>query len=729
MIEDKTMSSSSDVSYNNNSNSSNWILVGMAAGVFVGLFFGEMSLRIKFIGDAFINLLQMTILPYVIVSLMLGFGSLSIKNAKKLATHGGLLMIAFWGIGLLLVFSLASSFPEAKHLTFFSSTKIADNEEENIVSMFISANFIQSVAEGAVPAVVLFSIVFGVTLMKIEDRDDFLGMLKVLRDVFENMNELIFKISPIGIFAITATAAGSLRPEKLSSMQVYLVTFVVGALLVSLFLLPYLISSLYGRRFGASLESIRSALVLAFTSGNSFIVLPLIKDSIKNFFDNDNLIKNRNIKETEILIPVIYNFPSIGILLTLIFIPFTGWMYDRDLMINQQIMLAFSGLVNLFGDPEIAIPFLLDSMSLPADAFELFILSNIITDPFVAVMEVMCVFSFSIIYIGISSGGLKISLLKYAKIGLVFILSTAIVVVVIRLILSASVTRITTEKDILDQMVITEPVATTISRNITGETKTINHSNDLLSVIQDRGVLRVGYNSGAMPFAFFNKNSDLVGFDIAMAHDLAKNLGVSLHFEPFLYSDIGSDLASGRYDIAMSSVTINFDRLREMDFTNHYMRLHLAFLVPDNQRHRFSNKAHLMNRKELKIAVMRGSAFIPTLARYLPHAEIVELDTREQFFTQHVADAMLTTAEQGASWSLRYPFTSVVTPDVPIGNDFVGYAIAKGNPELLQFLNHWINMFKMSSKSDTEYKYWVMGKSLTEQQPRWSILRDVLGWQ
>ena len=71
-------------------------------------------------------------------------------------------MIAFWGVGFFLVFSLVASFPEAKHLTFFSSTQIAGNETESLVNSFITANVIQTIAEGAVPAVVLFSIFFGV---------------------------------------------------------------------------------------------------------------------------------------------------------------------------------------------------------------------------------------------------------------------------------------------------------------------------------------------------------------------------------------------------------------------------------------------------------------------------------------------------------------------------------------------------------------------------------------
>ncbi len=53
-----------------------------------------------------------------------------------------------------------------------------------------------------------------------------------------------------------------------------------------------------------------------------------------------------------------------------------------------------------------------------------------------------------------------------------------------------------------------------------------------LETIQARSVLRVGYLPDALPFAFVNQRGELVGFDIELAHDLARELGVSLAFVP-----------------------------------------------------------------------------------------------------------------------------------------------------------------------------------------------------
>ncbi len=716
------------------------ILIGMALGIAFGVFVGEDALILSFLGEAFIKMLQMTILPYVIVSLILGFGSLSTEAARKLAINGGLLMLGFWGLGLTLVFALTEAFPSAKHLTFFSSIHSASSAHVNLVDMFIPANFFDSLSSGTVPAVVLFSIIFGVLLMSVEKKQVVLDGLEVVQETFELMSEFVFKLSPLGIFALTATAAGTLRIENLSSLQVYLFTFIGGAVVLVLFWLPYIISALLGKPYGEVFKSIRGAVILGFSSGNSFITLPIIDEAVKTLFSKDYQQEKEkgtseldaSLQENSVLVPVVYNFPSIGVLLTLIFIPFTAWLYDRELEIGQQFSLAFSGLLNMFGDPELALPFLLDSMSLPVDAFELFLLSNVITDPFIAAMEVMCVFAFCAVYVGIASGRVMLSVSKLMRIGSIVAVTLVLLVFLLRMGLSMSVTTLTTERDVLESLAIKNPVQSVVhleAPEIPKGHHTQSDSKDLLDVIRARGSLKVGYNASALPFAYFNGDNKLVGYDVAMAHDLARILGVKLEFIPFDYATIGDGLKQGHYDIAMSSITINFDRLKEMDFTNHYVKLHLAFLVPDNQRQVFSSFSDIQKIKNLKIAVMRGSAFMQQLEEYLPKAEIVQLDRREQFFTTDVAHAMLTTAEQGAAWTLRYPFNSIALPDVAIGEDFLAYAVAPGNPQLLRFVNQWLSMTRLSAKNEREYSYWIQGQSPDSIEPRWSVMRNVLGWE
>ena len=59
------------------------VLIGLFSGVAAGVFFGELTAPLKIAGDAFIQLLQMTVLPYIVVSLIAGLGSLTYRDASE----------------------------------------------------------------------------------------------------------------------------------------------------------------------------------------------------------------------------------------------------------------------------------------------------------------------------------------------------------------------------------------------------------------------------------------------------------------------------------------------------------------------------------------------------------------------------------------------------------------------------------------------------------------------
>lgn len=60
------------------------ILIALALGLLAGIFLGEYAGALRVIGDAFIGLLQMTVLPYIIVALVLNIGRLTRAQAGML---------------------------------------------------------------------------------------------------------------------------------------------------------------------------------------------------------------------------------------------------------------------------------------------------------------------------------------------------------------------------------------------------------------------------------------------------------------------------------------------------------------------------------------------------------------------------------------------------------------------------------------------------------------------
>ena len=74
-----------------------------------------------------------------------------------------------------------------------------------------------------------------------------------------------------------------------------------------------------------------------------------------------------------------------------------------------------------------------------------------------------------------------------------------------------------------------------------------------------------------------------------------------------------------------------------------------------------------------------------------------------------------------------HPQFNLVTP-TPILLVPFGYAVARGNSDLLLYLDTWLLNAAGDGTIDALYRYWMLGEVAKTQPPRWSIIRNVLGW-
>src|SRR6187200_1926990 len=204
------------------------ILAGLAGGILTGLFFGEGASVLKWAADGFVKLLQMMVLPYVTVSIVTSLGSLEYSEVRTLGLRAMAVIAGLWLVALSFAIAIPLTFPAVQNASFFSSSLVERRPAFDFVDLFIPANPFHSLANNVVPAVVLFSVI--------------LGVLQVARDAISRATRLVTRLTPYGLFAIAANAAGTLNLEQLSRLQVYLVAYVAVALLVSLWVLPGLVA-------------------------------------------------------------------------------------------------------------------------------------------------------------------------------------------------------------------------------------------------------------------------------------------------------------------------------------------------------------------------------------------------------------------------------------------------------------------------------------------------------
>ena len=112
---------------------SSQVVLALLLGVVVGLFFGEHIAPLQSVGKAFILLLQMTVLPYIVLSLMTGLGNLTYQQVKTLALRVGTLLLISWGLAFVVILLMPLAFPTWISASFFS-TSLIENQKRSISS-------------------------------------------------------------------------------------------------------------------------------------------------------------------------------------------------------------------------------------------------------------------------------------------------------------------------------------------------------------------------------------------------------------------------------------------------------------------------------------------------------------------------------------------------------------------------------------------------------------------
>jgi Na+/H+-dicarboxylate symporter len=220
------------------------VLIALLIGVATGVFFGESTTGLKSIGDVYIGLLQMMVLPYIIISLIGGIGKLTLDQAKQLAKYAVIVLLLMWAvIGTVLVL-LPLALPDLTSASFYSSSLVEPAKDIKLINIFIPKNFFASLSNNHIPAVVVFCIALGIALITSKEKQEVFKLFDVLADAVMRVIKFVVKLTPIGVFAMTASAAGTMDFADLGRLQGYFILYTVAVLILGFGILPGLIASL-----------------------------------------------------------------------------------------------------------------------------------------------------------------------------------------------------------------------------------------------------------------------------------------------------------------------------------------------------------------------------------------------------------------------------------------------------------------------------------------------------
>jgi len=704
------------------------VLLGFVLGIAAGVFLGEMAGVFNFVGQAFIQLLQMTVMPYVVVSLVGGLGQLGARDASQLALKVGAFVLVFWVIGLVLVALMPLGFPDWESSTFFSSSLLGESQSVDFIDLYFTHNPFNAMANTVVPATVLFSMALGVGLMGVKDKGRIIDVLSVLGDALSKVAGFVTRLAPIGVFAIAANTAGTIEVRDFESLQVYVVLHAGIATILALLVFPGMVALLTPLRYAQVIRRTWGAMITAFATGSVFVVLPMLSNSVRELLEEIELDREEVQTSIDVIVPTTYNFPSLGSVLSLFFLLFAGWFTGAAISVSSYPALLVTGLFSLFGSATLAIPFLLDFVQLPADLFQLYIAVDVISSRFAMMLATMHIGALALLGVCAMRGRVKLPTKKLIPYLGMTATAVALVLVGSHLFFTHVMSR---EYEGYRTFVEMDLRSERVPETIRGDPEAIPPDpRPSLERIADRGVLRVCYRREALPFAFRNSSGQLAGFDVDVAHSLAQQLDVTLEFVTVELDAVPLALQSGICEVAMTGLGVTPERARYVAFTAHHIDEAVAFLVPDRRRDEFNSRQALQAHDRLRLGMPDSPYYESKVRDYLPQAELVMMDSPRPFLRGEAEDldGYVYTAEAASAWTLVYPDFTVAVPKPDILRAPRAYAVRLDDDEWLRYLDTWIELKQKDRTFDEIYDHWILGRDAADEGPRWCVIRDVLGW-
>jgi Na+/H+-dicarboxylate symporter len=252
-----------------------------------GLVLGPKAEHIKIVGDIFIRLLKMIIIPLILASMVAGVVSLG--DARKLGRIGlrtfgyyAATTVLAVAVGLILVNVIQ---PGAKLEMPAEQEVVASTETPSVVSIIediIPENMLAAMADDKVLATIFFSLVLGVAISTIGERGKGLaGLFESFSAVMMKITGWIMHLAPFGVFALMAYTIGSMGLGVIRPLLAYMVTVLLGLAIHAAVTLPILLR-LFGRYSPLIfIRDVFSAVATAFSTASSAATLPVTMDCVE----------------------------------------------------------------------------------------------------------------------------------------------------------------------------------------------------------------------------------------------------------------------------------------------------------------------------------------------------------------------------------------------------------------------------------------------------------------
>lgn len=720
------------------------IYIATAMGLFFGMFFGDRCGVLEPFNILFIRVFQVTIIPYMIFSILQSIGSLTGDNAKLIGKKGGLVLLCLWLVSICFAFGLQYSFPNIERSKFFRPEEALAGTGVNFYDLFVPSNPFYSIANGSIPAIVIFSILVGMALIQEEKKAKLLEYAGVLASLMKRVNDYITVLLPLGVLVMSTYTFGTLSFVKFKGVLLYILASIFYLVFISLIIYPVIISSVSKIKYKKFLHYSIPAAIIAFTTGSVFLALPVIYNLMYNFDDEEkgscSLIEDKNEKGRNlisIVVPLAWVVPASYKFLVIFYIVFAHWYYNLTLPISEELMYYLGGIPCLFGNNSIIVPFLLDITDLPNKAYNVFMLvsslmvyfNNANGAIFIVTCSMLC-------YLAISSK-LKICWMKLILLLIGSTLLFSAVVTGLSFMMTAILSGDDEIKQELTHMNL-QPYNKKYYSMIESEyldldkyhyIEPLNPKEELLDKIVRSRTLQVGYNPESVPFSFFNTAGVLVGYDIDFIYDIAENLQCTMiEFYPvYNYAEYDNLLKKGIIlDICVGGYQYRGSVTGNIITSEPYMKFTPAIVISNDRKDEFKDFESAFLSKNINVGVLDGTYLLNQKLenRFIQTNRLVSLQKISDFYINHKSDSLLISAETAFAINILYHGYWVYPYEGKDIKLFFGFLFPYGDTieTFRDMVNAWISVCYRNNIHKERYNYWIEGEAEIQIGEPWSVL-------
>jgi Na+/H+-dicarboxylate symporter len=336
------------------------VIIALIAGGIAGYLFGDIAASVKPVGDGFIKLIRMLIIPLVFTTIVAGV--IAMGDPKRL---GGL------GIKTILLYLLTTAF--AVTLGIFSGilwqpgegvdyqgagtgeaqTAIVERLEraaaaertvtEQILDV-IPANPLQAMVEGDILAVIFFSILFGVAIIVSGQGRESIGRgMESAAEAILKLTGFVMALAPYGVFALMAWVLGTQGLAVLESLAKLTAALYIACLVHIVVIYGGLIRIVLGLPFSKFIRGILDAMSTAFSTASSSATLPVTISNV-----NRNLGVEKSVAGSVLPLGATINMDGTSIYLGLVAL-FAAQAVGIELTPGDYVAVALTAIAASIG--------------------------------------------------------------------------------------------------------------------------------------------------------------------------------------------------------------------------------------------------------------------------------------------------------------------------------------------------------------------------------------------